>query len=464
MTSPRSATGPGLAERVRVLVVNSGSSSLKLRLLGDRDEVVDQADLPAIEDMGEEGLRSALHELGPFDAVGHRVVHGGRSFSQPTRIDERVRHELEGLTPLAPSHQPAALRAIDLVSEAAPHAPAVACFDTAFFARLPAAAATYAVPLRWREELGVRKYGFHGLAHASTSRRAGELLDTRHGPARIVTCHLGAGASLASVVDGHCMDTTMGFTPLDGLVMASRSGSIDPGIVLWLQRHAGIAASAVAEGLERHSGLTGLAGTPDMRAVLDRAAVGDPDANLALDVYLHRLRAGIAAMVAAAEGLDALVFSGGVGEHAPEIRERAASGLQFLDITIDHGRNATASPDAEITGSGRVRVFVLAAREDLEVAHGVRAALEGQWADTPNPIKSYGEGHARQGTERSSMDVLKQRDPLSGHAISDVLDVDPGSRSCAAADQLERKYRAGVVPISRWNAATKALGVAYPTR
>jgi acetate kinase len=344
--------------------------------LDDLDEVVDMADLPALEVAEEARLRSALSEVGPFDAVGHRVVHGGRNFTKPTLVDEHVRDQLEELTPLAPLHQPAALWAIDIVSDVAPHAPAVACFDTAFFARLPAHAATYAVPLRWRDELGIRKYGFHGLAHASTSRRAAELLDAPNGPTRIVTCHLGAGASVASVVDGHCIDTTMGFTPLDGLVMASRSGSIDPGIILWLQQHAGMTVGDIAEALERSSGLNGLAGTPDMRAVLDRADAGDPDATLALDVYLHRLRAGIAAMAAAAEGLDALVFSGGVGEHAPEIRERAASGLRFLDVTIDPDRNAIPPHDGEITGNGRVQVFVLPAREDLEVVQAVRAALQ----------------------------------------------------------------------------------------
>jgi acetate kinase len=360
---------------MRILVVNSGSSSLKLRVLDDEDHVAAHADLPPVERAGEKEVRSALLAFGPFDAVGHRVVHGGRSYTEPARIDAHVRGELERLTPLAPLHQPAALHAIDIVSRVAPDVPAVACFDTAFFARLPPNAATYAVPREWRDELGVRKYGFHGLAHASTSRRAAHLLDERASPTRIVTCHLGAGASLAAVVDGRCVDTTMGFTPLDGLVMATRSGAIDPGLVLWLQQHAGIAASEIGDALERRSGLIGLAGTPDMRAVLGRAAAGDPDAVLAREVYLHRLRAGIAAMVAAAEGLDALVFSGGVGEHSPEIRQRAARGLRFLDVTVDDEPNVTTVPDCEITGSGRVRVFVVAAREDLEIARAVRSTL-----------------------------------------------------------------------------------------
>jgi len=235
-----------------------------------------------------------------------------------------------------------------VLTELAPDVPAVACFDTSFHATLPPAAATYAIPQEWRDSYGIRKYGFHGLAHAWTSRRAVELLGPRSGPTRIVTCHLGAGASLAAVVDGRCVDTTMGFTPLDGLVMATRAGAVDPGLVLWLQVHAGIGPDEIGEALEERSGLTGLAGTPDMRVVLDRAAAGDDDASLALDVYLRRLRTGIAAMAGAAEGLDAIVFSGGVGEHAPEVRCRAVGGLGFLGVTIDVDCNRSAVPDADI--------------------------------------------------------------------------------------------------------------------
>jgi len=360
---------------VRVLVVNSGSSSLKLRLVDGDDGVAGRADLSALDAAGDDHLRRAVAALGPFDAVGHRVVHGGRRYTAPVRIEGSVRWELEQLAPLAPLHQLPALRAIDIVRDVAPDTPSVACFDTAFHARLPAAASTYAVPRAWRDDLGVRKYGFHGLAHAWTARRAVQLLDPSTRPARIVSCHLGAGASLAAVVDGRCVDTTMGFTPLDGLVMATRCGAVDPGLVLWLQTHAGMPAEDVADALEHQSGLAGLAGTSDTRTVIDRAEAGDADAGLALDVYLHRLRGGIAAMAAATGGLDALVFSGGVGEHAPEIRERAAAGLAFLEVSIDTERNRSIVPDDEITGAGRVRVFVIAAREDLEIAHAVRQVL-----------------------------------------------------------------------------------------
>ena len=360
---------------MRILVVNSGSSSLKLRLIDGDDEVAGYADLPALDTTGDDDVRRAVSTVGAFDAVGHRVVHGGRTYTGPVRIDASVRHELGQLAPLAPLHQPPALRAIDIVASVAPNVPAVACFDTAFHAELPPPAATYAVPRHWRDDLGVRRYGFHGLAHAWAARRAAEHLGPRPAPARIVTCHLGAGASLAAVVDGSCVDTTMGFTPLDGLVMATRSGAVDPGLVLWLITHAGMTATEVADALEHQSGLAGLTGTADMRTVLARADAGDADAALALDVYLHRLRGSIAAMATAAGGIDGLVFSGGVGEHAPEIRDRAAAGLAFLDVSVDAARNHAVVPDGEITGGGRVRVFVIAAREDLEIAHAVRRTL-----------------------------------------------------------------------------------------
>jgi acetate kinase len=250
-----------------------------------------------------------------------------------------------------------------------PGTPAVACFDTAFHATLPAAAATYAVPAAWRERWGLRRYGFHGLSHAYASRRAAELTGAR----RIVTCHLGAGASLAAVRDGRSVDTTMGFTPLEGLVMATRSGSVDPGLLLWLLEREGVGVREMAEALEHDSGLLALAGTADMREVLARA---DEGAQLALDVYCHRLRAGIAAMAAALDGLDALVFTGGVGERAPAVRAAAADGLRFLGVALDGGRNDAANGDADVSAAGApVRTLVVSAREDLEIAAQVRALL-----------------------------------------------------------------------------------------
>jgi acetate kinase len=381
-------------------VVNAGSSSLKLRVLGgpgaESDEVTGKADLPAVGDAlggganggganGGGALGAAVESFGPVDAVGHRIVHGGTLYAAPVLITAEVRRRLESLTDLAPLHQPKSLAALDAVTSMLPDTPAVGCFDTAFHATIPAAAATFALPAEWRTRWALRRYGFHGLSHAYVSRRAAEL--TGHpapgAPAglRVVTCHLGAGASLAAVRGGRSVDTTMGFTPLDGLVMATRSGSVDPGLVLWLEEHAHMPPRELAATLENRSGLTGLAGTGDMREVLSRAAAGDARAVLGRDVYLHRLRASVAAMAAAMGGIDVLVFTGGVGENSPEIRSRAAGGLAFLGVAVDESRNtldkaARDGDDWEITAArAAVRTFVIAAREDRQIAAEVRALL-----------------------------------------------------------------------------------------
>jgi acetate kinase len=353
---------------VRVLVVNAGSSSLKLRLVGADDELLGATDLEPGED-----LEAAIAELGQADASGHRVVHGGARFVDPVVIDDDVVAALEELTALAPLHQPPALAAIATLRRAAPELPAVACFDTAFHAGLPEAAATYALPRAWRERWPLRRYGFHGLSHAWAARRAAALLD---GAERIVSCHLGAGASLAAVRDGRSLDTTMGFTPLEGLVMATRAGDVDPGLLMWLLEQTDLSQAEVGEGLVHESGLQGLAGTPDMREVLAAAAGGEPPAVLALDVYVHRLRAGIAAMAAALGGLDALVFTGRVGERAPALRAHTVAGLGFLGVALDEAANAAAGGDAEIGAAGTpARTLVVESREDLEIARAVRSAL-----------------------------------------------------------------------------------------
>ncbi|EQD44033.1 Acetate and butyrate kinase, partial [mine drainage metagenome] len=211
----------------------------------------------------------------------------------------------------------------------------MAAFDTAFHAHLPMAAATYALPREWRERWVLRRFGFHGLSHAYASRRVSELMERDPRSLRMVTCHLGSGASLAAVRQGVSVDTTMGFTPLEGLVMGTRSGTVDPGLILWLEEHTGMPPSELAAALEHRSGLLGLAGTADLREVLAAEARGDTDAMLAVGVYLHRLRAGIAGMVAALGGLDAIAFTGGVGENSEAIRSRAADGLGFLGIALD---------------------------------------------------------------------------------------------------------------------------------
>jgi acetate kinase len=319
-------------------------------------------------------VAEAIRGFGGVDAVGHRIVHGGSQFGGPVVIDDDVVKRLRALTDLAPLHQPKSLAAFRAVDAVLPSVPAVACFDTAFHASIPAAAATYALPREWRKRWDIRRYGFHGLSHSYASRRAAEMLGRQVEGFRVVTCHLGAGASLAAVRDGRSVDTTMGFTPLEGLVMATRSGSVDPGLVLWLEEHAGTPSGELAATLEHRSGLLGLAGTADMRAVLERAGRGDAEARLALDVYVHRLRGSIAAMSAAMDGLDAVVFTGGVGENAAPVRKLAADGLGFLGVTVDDDLNG-ATGDREIGGDARVRTLVIEAREDLQIAREVRTVL-----------------------------------------------------------------------------------------
>lgn len=365
----------------RVLVVNAGSSSLKLRVLDRVDTLIAEADLPpprGAEDAA--AVQDALRPMGRVDAVGHRVVHGGTRFVEPVLVDDEVLAAIRELSALAPLHQPKSLAGLEAVAAALPEVPSVACFDTAFHATIPAAAATYAIPPEWRRRWAVRRYGFHGLSHAYASRRAGELLGREHDETlRVVTCHLGAGASLAAVRGGRSIDTTMGFTPLEGLVMATRSGTVDPGLVLWLATHEGVPVDELSDGLERRSGLLGLAGTSDMRAVLDGAQAGEPAARLALEVYLHRLRGSIAAMVASLGGLDAIAFTGGVGERSPVVRALASDGLGYLGITLDPVANRKAvagDADRDIGAEGAaVRAFVVPAREDLVIARGVRSVV-----------------------------------------------------------------------------------------
>ena len=360
---------------MRVLVANAGSSSLKLRVLEPDDRVAARLDLPAEGGRVEPGaLAAALGKAGAIDAVGHRIVHGGSEFTSAVRVTDEVTRKLEELADLAPLHQPISLAVLSAICQARPDVPAVACFDTAFHAQLPEAASTYALPAEWRRRWGLRRYGFHGLSHAYASRRAVELAGGRAG-LRVVTAHLGAGASLAAVVDGRSLDTTMGFTPLEGLVMATRCGSVDPGLILWLEEHVGMPPRQLADELEHRSGLLGLAGTADMRELERRAGADEAEAKLALEVYLHRLRAGIASMCAAMGGLDVLAFTGGVGERSALVRERAASGLEFLGLTVEPARNRGKEGDFDIGGEGRVGVFVIGAREDLEIVAQVRRVL-----------------------------------------------------------------------------------------
>jgi acetate kinase len=366
---------------MRVLTVNAGSSSLKLGLLGGGDTPEEQAELTVGDagiDAGE--LSRVLAGWAAPDAVGHRIVHGGTLFTEAVRITPAVEDQLRDLTDLAPLHQPKSLAALDAVSGLLPGVPAVACFDTAFHATIPAAASTYAIPREWRDRYGVRRYGFHGLSHAYCSRRAAQVVGRPLAGSRIVTAHLGAGASLAAVRDGRSVDTTMGFTPLEGLVMATRSGSVDPGLVLWLEEHEHLAPHDVAAALEHRSGLLALTGSGDMRAVEAAVDRGDADAQLGLDVYIHRLAAGIAAMTAALGGIDILAFTGGTGEHSARVRALAADRLGYLGVAVgerNDGASASASADdVDVsTADATARTVVIFAREDLQIARETRNLL-----------------------------------------------------------------------------------------
>ena len=359
---------------MRVLVVNAGSSSLKLRVLDD-DEIVGSDDLAVEHGRADtDELAARIRSFGPVDAVGHRVVHGAERFVAPVVVDDDVLAGLDALVPLDPLHQPVAVALIRQVATVLPGVPAVACFDTSFHTTLPPAAATFALPGDWRAA-GVRRYGFHGLSHAWASRRAATLVGRLVEELAVVTCHLGAGASLAAVQGGRCVDTTMGFTPLDGLVMATRPGGLDPGVVLWAVRRDGV--DTVERALYEASGLVALAGTPDMAEVRRRADRGDADAVLARAVYVHHLRASIGAMVAALGRLDALVFTGGVGERDDGVRAATAAGLGHLGLAVDPVANVEGAGDRDIgAADAPARILVVEAREDLEIARATRQLLQ----------------------------------------------------------------------------------------
>jgi acetate kinase len=359
---------------VRVLVVNAGSSSLKLSVLDDDRRVR----ATTVERWDGEGhtdpVREFVQMTEGIEAVGHRVVHGGPRLTESVVVDDDVLSYLRSTAELAPLHNPRSVAGIREVRRLLPGVPAVACFDTSFHTTLSPAAYTYAVPREWNRRWQLRRYGFHGINHSYVVHRAAALIGGRLEELRVVSCHLGAGASLCAVRDGRSVDTTMGFTPLAGLVMATRSGSVDPGLVLWLLQHGRLSPEVLADALEHGAGLKGLSGTSgDLREVLAARDRGDADARLALDVFVHRLRREVGAMVASADGLDLLVFTGGIGEHSPLVRMAVADGLTHLGIGIDAALNTGADGDTEITrpGSG-VRTLVVAASEETEIARETR--------------------------------------------------------------------------------------------
>jgi acetate kinase len=375
---------------MKILVVNTGSSTVKFSLIESDDETVLlegladwSAQPPRLEvrhaggsperrplDAGRHGEAVAriLEHLARLDvaAVGHRVVHGGLVFRASVRITPEVKARLAELTDLAPLHVPVNLEGIEAGLRALPQVPQVAVFDTAFHATLTEAAYTYAVPYEWTRQ-GLRRYGFHGLSHAYCADRAVRLLGRGPVGLRLVVCHLGNGASLCAVRDGVCVDTSMGFTPLDGLVMGTRSGAVDPGLLTHVLRHQGLKADDLDRVLNRESGLWGVSGVSgDMRQVQEAARAGNARAQLAFDVFVHRLKQTIGAMAATLGGVDALVFTAGIGEHSAEVRAAACRGLEFLGLEIDPAANAAARPDVDIAAPASPgRILVIATREDL---------------------------------------------------------------------------------------------------
>ena len=299
-------------------------------------------------------------------AVGHRIVHGG-AFSSSVRVTPAVRDGIAALAELAPLHNPPGLEALAAAESVLPEMPHVAVFDTAFHTTLPPAAYTYPLPHAWTHDFGIRRYGFHGLSHSYCALRAGEMLGRHVDELRLIICHLGHGCSACAVLKGRSVDTTMGFTPLDGLMMATRSGSVDPGILTHLQQHHGLSAKDVETALNHDAGLLGVSGiSADMREVLSAVRTGDKRARLAVDIYAHRVRQAIGALAVTLGGVDALVFTAGVGANSAEVRAASCRGLECLGIELDPEENARRRPDADVASrTSRARILVLNTREEL---------------------------------------------------------------------------------------------------
>jgi len=387
----------------RVLVLNSGSSSVKYQLL----DMSDGARLATglVERIGEESsrlkhtnlvhddtrertapiadhaaaLKSVAEELAAdglgldspeLAAIGHRVVHGGQTFTRPTVIDDAVLAEIERLIPVAPLHNPANLTGIRTAQALRPDLPQVAVFDTAFHTTMPESAARYAIDVATADEYRVRRYGFHGTSHAYVSRAAAELLGKAPEEVNVIVLHLGNGASASAVRAGRCVDTSMGLTPLEGLVMGTRSGDLDPAVIFHLARVGGMSTDDIDTLLNKRSGLVGLCGDNDMREIRRRIDEGDEAAELAFEIYVHRLRKYIGAYYAVLGKVDAVVFTAGVGENAAEVRAAALEGLEGLGLAVDPARNAVRGEGARLISpeGARVAVAVVPTDEEREIA------------------------------------------------------------------------------------------------
>ncbi len=361
---------------MKILVLNAGSSSLKYKLFDDLHPIADGVVAHIGEPGGVANHAAALEEversliengaidsLDALDAVGHRVVHGGERFVKPVRIDERVIEAIRDLIPLAPLHNPANLKGIESMAKKAPGVPQVAVFDTAFHQTMPPKAWLFAIPGRFYEEYGIRRYGFHGTSHAYVAKEAAKRLGRPMKACNLITLHLGNGASLCAIEEGRSVDTSMGFTPLAGLVMGTRSGDVDPEIPIWMEKK-GLDADKI---LNKESGLKGLCGDNDVKRIQDRAQSGDEAAQRALEVYVHRIRHYVGAYLLELGHVDAIVFTAGVGEHSTVIREKVCEGLENFGIVMDRKRNDRNEADIAADGSP-IRIFVIPTNEELEIA------------------------------------------------------------------------------------------------
>ncbi|NBE50723.1 acetate kinase [Streptomyces boluensis] len=395
----------------RVLVLNSGSSSVKYQLLDMRDNA--RLAVGLVERIGEEtsrlkhtplatdgaareqnrpiadheeALKAVAAELAhdglgldspELAAIGHRVVHGGKQFTEPTVIDDAVLKEVERLIPVAPLHNPANLTGIRTAMSLRPDLPQVAVFDTAFHTTMPESAARYAIDVQTADQHRIRRYGFHGTSHAYVSRKTAELLGKRPEDVNVIVLHLGNGASASAVRGGVCVDTSMGLTPLEGLVMGTRSGDIDPAVIFHLMRVGEMSADEVDVLLNKRSGLIGLCGDNDMREIRRRIDEGDEEARLAFEIYVHRLKKYIGAYYAVLGRVDAVAFTAGVGENAAPVREAAVAGLEELGLAVDGELNSVRSDEARIVSPeyARVAVAVVPTDEELEIARQTYALV-----------------------------------------------------------------------------------------
>ena len=370
---------------MNILALNVGSSSLKFRLFqimpdGEKvltEDTLERLDAGALPD----AVQKAIEQCKPFgiDAVGHRVVQGGARFFEPTRITPAVLQDLRGLKELDPLHNPTEVAMIEAAQRLLPDAPSVAVFDTAFHRTLPEVAWRYALPADLADRLGLRRYGFHGISHRYVSGRLLECLGRGPAGTRLITCHLGNGASICALRDGASIDTSMGLTPLEGLVMGSRSGDVDPGLLLYLLRTQGMTPKQLDDMLNHDSGLKGLAGRSDVRDLEQAAGQGDKQADMALEIFAYRVRKYLGAYAAALGGLDAVAFTGGIGERGAGMRARICQGLDFLGLRLDAERNggATGSEAAKIsTDASPVSVWVIPTDEERQIAREVAALLQ----------------------------------------------------------------------------------------